>query len=369
MIRIIEFPKAKILAIVAAIAMLPLLASAQKMTDVKGHANNEISQPLSGMEVKFSSDNGATFKYTTTTNAAGDYTISLPPGTYIGVVRDPKITDPKKIVDEILNIKIGDAPTTQDFDMTRKEVMDKLTPERRKEIDEFRKKNEEAMKANSQVKNLNAALTQARADIAAKNYQPAIDTMTQSLQAKPDEPVLHYTLGAAQLGAGKTDDAIASFKKAIDLAQAAKKPQPEILGASYNDLGNALVKTGKVEDAVASYNAAMKVDPTHSETFAMNETIVLTKAGKADEAAAAADKVIAANPQKADAYYLKAAALVQKASVDAKTGKIVLPPGCEEAYQKYLQLAPDGPHAAEVKEVLASAGETIKSSYKAGKKS
>jgi hypothetical protein len=59
---------------------------------------------------------------------------------------------------------------------------------------------------------------------------------------------------------------------------------------------------------------------------------------------------------------------VQKASVD-KSGKIVLPPGCAEAYQKYIELAPNGPHVQDAKDVLASAGETIHSSYKAGKKS
>ena len=355
MIRIIQSSRTTILAVVAALCMAPMLASAQKTTDVKGHANNEIGQPLASMDVKFSSDNGASFKYSATTDANGDYKISLPPGTYIGVVRDPKITDPKKVIDEIVNVKVGDAPTTQDFDMTRKEVMDKLTPERRKEIEDIKAKNAEALKANSQVKNLNAALAQARADIAAKNYQPAIDAMTQSLQAKPNEPVLLYTLGTAQLGAGKNDDAVATFKKAIEASQTAKKPQPEVIGAAYNDLGNAEVKAGKTEDAIASYDAAAKADPTHADMFAMNETIALTKAGKSDEAVVAADKVIAANPQKAEAYYLKASALVGKATSNDKSGKPILPPGCRGAYEKYLQLAPNGPYANEAKEILAAA--------------
>jgi hypothetical protein len=39
-----------------------------------------------------------------------------------------------------------------------------------------------------------------------------------------------------------------------------------------------------------------------------------------------------------------------------------------DAYQKYLQLAPDGAHAPAVKEVLASLGEKVDTSYKAGRK-
>jgi Flp pilus assembly protein TadD len=367
MTRIVRFKGIKTLAIAVAFAVLPMLAHAQ--TTVKGHVNNELTQPVAGVTVGFSQDGGKTFKYTADTDANGDYTVSVAPGDYTVFVTDPKVPDKtKNMVDVMPNVKVGTTPLTQDFDMSRKEFMDKLPPERRKQIEEIKQKNAAALAANSQVKNLNAALTKARADIAAGNYQPAIDAMTQAVQAKPDEPVLVYTLGSAQLGAGKYDDAITSFKKAIELGQAAKKPQPEVIGAAYNDLAKAQAKSGKVDDAVASYEAAAKIDPAHAELYARNETITLTAANKPDQAAAAADRWIAANPQNADAYFLKGQALVQKASVD-KAGKIVLPPGCAEAYQKYLELAPTGPHAQDAKEVLASAGETIHSSYKAGKKS
>jgi len=61
-----------------------------------------------------------------------------------------------------------------------------------------------------------------------------------------------------------------------------------------------------------------------------------------DESAAAADKAIAADSQRADAYYIKAQALIPKATVDSKTQKIVAPPGTVEAYEAYLALAPTG---------------------------
>jgi hypothetical protein len=54
--------------------------------------------------------------------------------------------------------------------------------------------------------------------------------------------------------------------------------------------------------------------------------------------------------------------------VDPKTQKIVAPPGTAEAYQMYLELAPDGPHAADVKGILESIGAQVKSTYKAPKK-
>ncbi len=48
-------------------------------------------------------------------------------------------------------------------------------------------------------------------------------------------------------------------------------------------------------------------------------------------------------------YYIKGQGLIQKATVDPKTNRIVLPPDCTEAYQRYLALAPTGPYAAEVR--------------------
>jgi hypothetical protein len=73
----------------------------------------------------------------------------------------------------------------------------------------------------------------------------------------------------------------------------------------------------------------------------------------ADAQAAAADEAIKADPKQAIAYYLKGQGLMVKATYDTRTGLYTLPRGCTEAYQMYLQLAPNGAYADEVKGVLA----------------
>jgi len=83
---------------------------------------------------------------------------------------------------------------------------------------------------------------------------------------------------------------------------------------------------------------------------------------------AAADKAIAADPTSPVLYYLKGNGLVGKTTMDDKTHKLVAPPGCLEAYQKYLELAPDGPYAADVKGILAGFSQTVDTTYKASKK-
>jgi hypothetical protein len=101
--------------------------------------------------------------------------------------------------------------------------------------------------------------------------------------------------------------------------------------------------------------------------------VIFSQVGNTDAQAAAAEKAIAANAQDPIPYYLKGQALIGKATMSdpdpkTKTQHIVLPPGCGEAYQKYLELDPNGPYSADVKGILDSAGQKISSSYKAGKK-
>ena len=78
--------------------------------------------------------------------------------------------------------------------------MDKMTPEEKTALEEYKKKNAEAGKANQQVANLNNLLGQARTAIKAGNYDEAITAMTTATTAKPDEGILWVTLGDAQLG-------------------------------------------------------------------------------------------------------------------------------------------------------------------------
>ena len=45
-------------------------------------------------------------------------------------------------------------------------------------------------------------------------------------------------------------------------------------------------------------------------------------------------------------------------------GKMVPVAGTVEAFQKYLQLKPDGPYAQSAKDMLATLGSTVDSTYK-----
>ena len=86
---------------------------------------------------------------------------------------------------------------------------------------------------------------------------------------------------------------------------------------------------------------------------AFNSCALSYNAGKMDEAIAACDRAIALNPAKADAYFVKGSALFGMATIGSD-GKYQVPPGTVEALDKYLEIAPDGGHAADVRAMLDS---------------
>jgi tetratricopeptide (TPR) repeat protein len=354
---------------------------------VQGHVQNAAGQAVSKGDVKFTTDKSGDAKtrkypFSFPLDANGNFKgMGLPPGDYLGVVY---VNDTS--IDFIDSVKVAAGEEkTVDFDMTRKEDIDKMTPDERKQLDDFKKQNAAAVAANSKIANLNNLLIQARADTKAGNYDKAVAAMKQATTDKPDEPILWVALGDAELGsadgaakaakaAGKPQDAdinkqysdaADAYKKSIELNAAAKKPNPDAAAAAYNNMGQAYAKMGNTADASTAYEGAAKALPAQASMYYYNEAATMYNAGKMDEANAAADKAIAADPKRAEAYYIKGQSLIGKATVDPKTNKFVTPPGCLEAYQTYLQLAPDGPHAEDVKGVLQGMGQTVQSIYKA----
>ncbi len=354
----------------SAAAQAPAAAPAGATARVHGYVNDPAGVAVTNGTVKLATTMGSNiadtkFLYSFPTDGSGNFKgTGITPGTYTLVLMQEG-----KSVDFMRDVKLpAGADTAVNFDMSREEYLKGMTPEQRKQIEEFKKKNAAAQTANAQIKNLNALLAKARADMKAGSYDTAIASMQQATQAKPDEGLLWYTLGDAQLGAKKYDDAVTSYKKSLDLEAASKKPNPEVIAAANNNLGQAYANAGKTTEAVAAFEAAATALPANAGTYYLNEAIILYRLQKTDESAAAADKAIAADPTKADAYFVKGQDLIGKATVDAKTQKVTAPPECIEAYQKYLALAPTGPHAEEIKQILAGIGEKVNSSYKAPKK-
>jgi tetratricopeptide (TPR) repeat protein len=212
-----------------------------------------------------------------------------------------------------------------------------------------------------------AALDAKETEIKTAKYNEIETLMLKDTAAKPDASVLWAQLGQAQAGLKKYDDAETTYKKVLELEAASKKPNIAVQGLANSGLGEIYARTGKVPEAAASYDAAAKVNPTQAGFYLKNEAVIFFQMNNADAQVAAADEAIKIDPTQALLYYLKGQGLIGKATIDAKTQRIVLPPDCTEAYQQYLTLAPTGPYAGEVKGILAQAGQKVESGFKADK--
>jgi len=381
-----------------ALAQAPATAPAGPTGKIHGHVTNPTGVSTTAGTVSLSTDSGRTSKYTFPISASGDYTGEAAPGTYTVVFRQPD-TPSDKMVDSFDGVKILQGQDVlQDIDMSRKEFIDRLTPDQKKALDDLKKKNAEAMKTNEIIKGLNADLrlvtqdikdadgaraaaiqalgaTASKADIDAKEasiktakYSEVETLMLKDTGAKPDAAVLWAQLGQAQVGLKKYDDAETTFKKALEVD--AKKPNPAIEGLCNSGLGEIYARTGKIPEANAAYDAAAKANPPQAAFYLKNEAVIFSQpaTNNPDAQVAAADKAIAVDPTGSPIlYYLKGQGLIGKATIDPKTQRIVLPQECADAYQKYLELAPTGPYAAEVKSILDQAGQKVDSGFKAAK--
>ncbi len=388
---------AAVFAVMVMAATLPAMAQ-QPGATVHGKILNPAGDPFAnGGEVQFTTDKNVDYKdekivASFPIAADGTYTATgIKPGDYfVYVIQD------KKTIDRLdLLVKAGETDKTLDFDMSRAEYLKQMTPEQRQALEDFKKKNAEAVKDNAVIANLNKTLLTVRADLAAASptkgdVSADVANMKAAVDAKPDVGLLWLTYGDTLLAQGThqasedrkagtspmSDDAVVKFyndaadayKKGVDLDTASKKPNPSEIGAGYNGLGNTFAKLGKTSDASDAFEGAVKADPSKTGMYYNNEAAVLYNAGQYDGALAAADKAIAAEPTRPDPYFIKGQALVTKVSVDPKTNKLTPPPGCVDAYNKFLQLAPNDPKVAQVQEILTNLGEKIDTKFKAGKK-
>ena len=109
-----------------------------------------------------------------------------------------------------------------------------------------------------------------------------------------------------------------------------------MLGAALSGLGEVYIRTNRTQQGQQSIDDAVKANPAQAAFYLRNEAILFLQTGHAAE----------------------------QATIDPKTQKLVLPAGCAEALQKYLELDPAGPYANDDKGLLTAAGVAIKTGKK-----
>jgi tetratricopeptide (TPR) repeat protein len=384
-----------LLTIVLVPTLIQTPASAAPSGRIHGHVTNPTGEPQLDGSVSLSTDGGNTLMFTFPVSATGDYSGVAAPGTYMVVYR-ASYTPPGKIVDFARNVTVVEGyDVVADVDMSRQEFIDKLPESQKTQVEALKKANAEAKAANAVINRINADLrvvnedirdaetarttavkslgaSAAAADVAAKTagiqtakYTEIEAIMTKDIAVMPNQSILWTQLAHAEAGLKKFDFAESDYKKALALASAAGKPMLDVIAEDDAGLGEVYARQGKVLTANAAFDAAVAADPKNAASHLRNEAITFMQEKNATAQVAAADEAIKFDPNQAILYYLKGKGLLEKATIDPRTQMNVLPQECIDAYQKYLELAPDGPDAAEIAKTLQLAGQKVSSYYHA----
>src|SRR6267378_4490830 len=265
---------------------------AQATGTVKGVCRDSEGKPITEGTVEWMSlDTGR--KYAIKLNKKGEYfSLGISPGKYKATLFAP---DGKELF-HYGGVQVGLDEVTQDFDLKKEAAAQAqgqgLTPEQSKERQEQQAK---ALKEQGTVKTLNEKLSASKTAADAGDYETAISTMKEATEIDSSRDLLYFKLADYyRLSATKQTDtaekknryelAAANYQKAIDLKTAHPDPKDTDanakLAAYYNNLAEAYAKSGKIDDAVATYTKAAGMDPTHAAQYNFNVGAVLTNGDK-----------------------------------------------------------------------------------------
>ncbi len=189
--------------------------------------------------------------------------------------------------------------------------------------------------------------------------EAGIALMRESIAAHAS-PIYYNNLGNALRDARKLDDAVAAYRRAVELEPA--------YADAHNNLGNALRERGDAASALTSCARAIELKPGHAEAY-NNLANALKDVGQLDAAIVAYGKAIAAKPAFAEAHLNLGIALQAKGHGDAALAclreSVALAPhlaaahdklagilmqrgdihGAIEAYRRVAELTPDSAQA------------------------
>jgi tetratricopeptide (TPR) repeat protein len=358
-----KFRKSWTLTAVLAASLISVLApraAAQNDGSISGQILDVEGKPWADMTIQAVSDQGA--KSETKTDKDGKYVFhNLRSGVYSVFV---VLAAPNKPYESQCRVQAGQTTTVS---LNFKEVLAKQGAAAQEQV---KKQEEEKQKFEGMKEHFakgNAILEQerqARADLAKASgdqrettrqkvtdlaNQAATEFQAAQKAAAEKDPNMHLLwakLGEAYDIAGRNEEAAQAYQQAITA-------KPDVPGY-YNNLGNVLAHAGKIDEARTAYTKSAEMDPPNAAGAWLNFGISLSNVGRMKEAVEPLKKSTDIDPKSAKAWYLLATALVGSMETKKVGDKLefIIQPGTVEAYQKALELDPNGVWGQQAKQGL-----------------
>ncbi len=174
----------------------------------------------------------------------------------------------------------------------------------------------------------------------AGRYEEAIAAWKKALELNPESDKAQNNLGLLLMGAGKAEEAVPHFEKTLAI-------NPEY-PAAHSNLGVALAGTGKFDEAAAEFDKALVMDPNSAEAH-NNLGQILARKGDLDSAIAHFGKALAADPDSSSVRANLSHALADKGRALAVKGDF------DQAIVQFQSALEATPDSAEVHNDLAFA--------------
>jgi tetratricopeptide (TPR) repeat protein len=349
--------------------------SPAQTSSISGKVIGEDGQPLQGALVKIERKD-IKGSYKVKTKKKGDYFhAGLPLGTY-----RVSVEVNGKEVDAVDNVQthLGDP---QEINFNLQEVAKKrqalqkaaeagqLTDEQTRQMsaeqrEAYEKQIKERQQALAKNKALNDAFNAAMTALQAKQYPAAVDGFVKAAEIDAKQHVVWGQLAEAYMGMASQQTGAehdATVAKGLEAYQKAIELKPDD-AAYHNNYALALAKARKFDEAQAELTKAAGIDPPNAGRYFYNLGAVLVNIGQIEAAGEAFKKAIEADPNYADAQYQYGVYLISKAQTTPE-GQVIPVPGTREAFEKYLQLRPDGQFAESAKGMLATMGQKVQTEY------
>ena len=357
----------------AAILVCATIASAQSAR-VTGQILDKDGKPWAGVTVTLKSDSGRA--YTLKTDNNGRYSqIGLTPGLYTFVFTEPTsglnyqeqhqvasgddndfTTDLKKL------LAAGKAAPNVEQQKAQQEQQDKF-----KAMQGHFNAGRAALDDYDATKKLQATAPadqkQALQDKMTQDAKTAVTEMSQAeegVQPKDtkNHAVVWSNLAQAYDKAGQEQEAVDAYQKAIDLVPSAGiyQNQSTALASLAASQSDPKVAADKLAQASSDCDNAAKLDPNPAIATSCwkNIGIILNNKGDFKDAVAPLQKATQLNPKDAQAWFLLGNSYTGMIQPNQQGDKITydIPAGTADAYQKVIDLEPNGAMAAQAKQNL-----------------